>query len=107
MATEGDRLAYPEMKTDFLRDPVSDQPYSNIYSYGGMTLREYYAGQALAGLMSIPARIVIKDVDRGTWLQPTQFFHPNTEYYKVAQEADKAADAMMAIVEYRKQKETT
>lgn len=45
--------AFPEVTTDC--DPTGHrvgEHYANTYSYGGMTLRDYFAGQALLGGMA-------------------------------------------------------
>jgi hypothetical protein len=44
--------AFPEVFTDL--EGKGGAYHSNTYSAGGMTLRDWFAGQALAGLMANP-----------------------------------------------------
>ena len=39
-------LAFPDIVTDFDYHPESQQRYSNTYSHGGMSLRDYFAAAA-------------------------------------------------------------
>jgi hypothetical protein len=41
--------AFPETETDVYYDRDAGTHYPHTYSYGGMTLRDYFAGQALQG----------------------------------------------------------
>lgn len=41
--------AFPEITTDVANDG-NGNIYGQVYSYGGMTLRDYFAGQALNGI---------------------------------------------------------
>ena len=47
--------AFPQVETDPALDRESGQHYSHVYSYGGMSLRDWFAGQALAGVLRYPA----------------------------------------------------
>ena len=48
MKTKDGGSAFPEITSN-----KDEYGLKDIYSYGGMTLRDYFAGQALAGLASI------------------------------------------------------
>lgn len=53
MKTSGNDLAYPEIKTE--SDWNDTGAYGNVYSFGGLTKREYFASMAMQGLLSEPA----------------------------------------------------
>ncbi len=67
--------------------PVEFDPNGQLISYGGygMSLRDWFAGQALAGMMALPAV-----EGRGCW-------HTNSSPNQVAQVAYEYADAMIAV----------
>ena len=44
--------AFPQVETDPALDRESGQHYSHVYSYGGMSLRDHFAGQALSGVFA-------------------------------------------------------
>lgn len=48
-----DRPAFPQHVCEICSDPIGHMEPN----YSGMTLRQYYAGQALAGLMANPVAI--------------------------------------------------
>lgn len=52
MSKDNGGSAFPEMETDMSHDRDVGKDYPRTYSYGGMSLRDYFAGQALAGLMT-------------------------------------------------------
>ncbi|HVI55450.1 MAG TPA: hypothetical protein VM621_10405 [Luteibacter sp.] len=44
--------AFPEVSTNVSYSQDSDYRYADVQSFGGMTLRQYYAGKALQGLLA-------------------------------------------------------
>lgn len=42
-----DESAFPQIRTEL--EDEDGHPHTNVYSTGGMTLRDYFAGQVLAG----------------------------------------------------------
>lgn len=76
--------AFPQVGTNGAAfDRNNDQYYSDVYSAGGMTLRQWYAGMALQGIAS---RINVETLSSGV----TSFFY--NEYADVAFEL---ADALI------------
>lgn len=48
--------AFPEIETDRDYDADRQEHWSHTYSYGGMTLRDWFAGQALTGVIAYQDR---------------------------------------------------
>lgn len=57
MSTRDGGPAFPEIQTGLMYDRELDESLPNIFSVGGMTLRDYFAGQALAGLATLATKI--------------------------------------------------
>lgn len=74
--------AFPEVFTNF--DPNASVPYPDVHSYGGMSLRDYFAGQALQGMLAYYNR-------------ETGDFHTNSSFEKNASYAYEQADAMLKV----------
>lgn len=51
--------AFPEI---FTSGPRSGESHADTYSAGGMSLRDYFAGQALAGLLACPRATNFGDI---------------------------------------------
>ncbi|NII54369.1 hypothetical protein [Luteibacter sp. SG786] len=79
MSTENGGSAFPEVSTHVDYHDGSDFRFANVYSYGGMSLHQWYAGLAMQGLLAA-----------GEYSAATAGW--------VAQEADAIATAMLTQV---------
>ena len=77
MAKNDGGSAFPQIETDADRvHPDSDEKYSHVYSFGGMSLRDWFAGMVAMGNRA-----------RGT------VYH---SWEDLAKDAYEAADSMLA-----------
>lgn len=59
--------AFPQIESEYANAAEhcgdTERPYSHVYSYGGMSLRDYFAGQALPAIITPGTMGMTVDLD--------------------------------------------
>lgn len=90
LAFPGIRLQQVGYMSDHTGDPSDDEPTYADVPHPGMTLRDWFAGQALSGMLAHSTRYRPRDGAPANW------------HEAIAQEAYEIADAMIASREVAK-----